>query len=357
VKIAILNDTHFGIRNDNKVFVNHQARFFAEVFFPTVERDGIKTVCHLGDVFDRRKHVNFQTLASAKQFFFEPLKNRGITMHTIAGNHDVYYTTTNDVNSLDQLLGHYDNIKLYQRDPVHLIFDGLNVLMCPWLTRDNSERAIETISKSTASILMGHFDLVGFEMMKGVVSSHGLDSKTLSHFESVYTGHYHHASRQANVHYLGAQYQMTWSDYGYRRGFHILDTDTRELSFVENPNTIFHKIEYDDEDLTIEQVEQIDLSPLKDCYVKVVVARRNNLYLFDLFIDRLNNSGAADVKTVESARDHGGDDDEPERGHALDGLQDTQLVMHSYIDKLATNVDKGRIKSTVDALYLSALST
>ena len=37
-----------------------------------------------------------------------------------------------------------------------------------------------------------------------------------------------------------------WSDYNCPKGFHIFDTETRELERIENPLKIFKKFMYDD---------------------------------------------------------------------------------------------------------------
>ena len=45
---------------------------------------------------------------------------------------------------------------------------------------------------------------------------------------------------------LGNPYQMFWNDVDDKRGFHIFDTETNELEFIENPYTIFERIYYED---------------------------------------------------------------------------------------------------------------
>lgn len=353
MKIALLNDTHIGARQDSKVFLEHQEKFFFELFFPTLEKYNIDTILHLGDVFDRRKYINFVTLKRSKKFLFDELYNRNITMHTILGNHDTSYTSTNEVNSVELLLKEYDNIHVYENDPVELEFGPTKILMCPWIVKDTYQSSMNTIKNSSANILMGHFDLKGFEMMKGIVSEHGIDHRQFEHFEAVYSGHYHHPSQYGNVRYLGAQYEMNWSDYGSSRGFYLLDTETRDLTFIENRNKIYHKLEYDDTDLTIDEINDIDTSVLQDCYVKVLVKNRTNPYLYDMFLNRLNESGAADVKSVEdslSLDDVGGVE------ALMEDAKDTKEILHSYIDSVDTKINKQTIKSVVDSLYQEALS-
>lgn len=352
MKIAILCDSHFGARSDSKVFLEHQGKFFSDIFFPYIDEHKIDTVIHLGDIFDRRKYINFYTLKRSKEFFFEQLKTRGIKMYAILGNHDTFFTTTNEVNSVSLLLNEYSNIEIFEDFPEELIFGSLRILMCPWIIKENFDKVFAELKSSTAHILCGHFDLKGFEMMKGVVSDHGMDYKEFSHFESVYSGHYHHQSQYGNVKYLGAQYEMNWSDFGCKKGFHVLDSETRELTFIENYNKIYHRIDYDDTDLTIDQIASLDTSILKDCYVKIIVKNRLNPYLYDLFMNRLNECGAADVKSVEdnlNLNDSGLDE-------LLEEAKDTKDILHSYIDSLETDVDKSNIKKVVDELYVEAMS-
>ena len=108
-KIAILNDTHTGIRNSSDVFLNNAEKFYTDVFFPYLMENGIRHIVHLGDYFDNRKHINFRALNRNRGHFLSVLREHGITMDIICGNHDTFYKDTNDLNSLKELLGHYMN--------------------------------------------------------------------------------------------------------------------------------------------------------------------------------------------------------------------------------------------------------
>ena len=352
MKIALLCDSHFGVRSDSKTFLEHQAKFFGEQFFPYLEQNGIDKIIHLGDIFDRRKYINFYTLKRSKEFFFDEIKKRNIEMHAILGNHDTFFTTTNEVNSVALLLTEYDNIHIYEDTVVELDFGATKFAMCPWLTKENTEKNLQALKNSKAHILCGHLDLKGFEMMKGIVSDHGLDYKSFDHFESVYSGHYHHQSQYGNVKYLGAQYEMNWSDYGCKKGFHVIDTETRELTFIENCDKIYHKLDYDDVDLSIDDIANLDTSILKDCYVKVLVKNRTNPYLYDLFLNKLNECGAAEVKSIEDSL-HLSDSGVEEM---LEEAKDTKDILHAYIDSVETSIDKTKIKKVVDQLYLEAIN-
>ena len=73
MKIALLNDTHFGCRNDSPAFINYQNRFYDELFFPYIVENKIDTLIHLGDVVDRRKFINFNTAHNFQQKFWKRL--------------------------------------------------------------------------------------------------------------------------------------------------------------------------------------------------------------------------------------------------------------------------------------------
>ena len=59
MKLVILGDTHFGARGDSLDFHKFFQKFYDEVFFPYLLENDIKIVIQLGDLFDRRKFINF----------------------------------------------------------------------------------------------------------------------------------------------------------------------------------------------------------------------------------------------------------------------------------------------------------
>ena len=136
MKIALITDTHYGVRNDSPVFLENQREFYEKVFFPYLDKNKIDTVIHLGDVFDRRKYVNFHTLNEVRSFVFDQLEKRGITMHMFVGNHDCYYKNTNAVNSVELLLENYECLVVHD-DPTEVEFDGVPLMLCPWINNEN----------------------------------------------------------------------------------------------------------------------------------------------------------------------------------------------------------------------------
>ena len=181
MKVAIVTDTHFGARSDNQAFADYFYRFWTETFFPYLKEHDIKTVIHMGDLMDRRKYVNYNTLSRMRTEFLQPIIEQGVTMHTIVGNHDTYFKNTSTLNSVEQL---FDIDGIPNNDTFHTpvigyskptsvkLPDGYKVDLVPWINDDNEEEIHRFINQSKNPVCFGHFDLEGFEMMKGVKSAY-----------------------------------------------------------------------------------------------------------------------------------------------------------------------------------------
>ena len=347
MKVAIITDQHFGARNDSIAFLDFFQKFYDNTFFPTIDDNGIDTVLILGDTFDRRKYVNFYALDRAKKMFFDKLEERGITVHMLAGNHDTYFKNTNEVNSPDLLLQEYSNVIVID-EPETIVIDGTSICMMPWICPENYQESLDMMQNTKAEICMGHFEIAGFSMYRGMESHDGLDKSIFEKFDLVFSGHYHHRSSDKHIHYLGNPYELTWQDYNDPRGFHLFDTDTRGLQFIPNPYRMFERLEYDDK-----EVEPIDLDviDLKNMYVKLIVLNKTDFYKFDKFIAKLYNKGCADIKIVEDMSEFS----EGEIGEEI-SLEDTVSVLTHYIDSITTDVDKEQIKTFMQGLYTEAVN-
>ena len=351
MKIALLNDTHFGARNDSTIFDDFFHKFYNDIFFPYLKEHNIKTLIHLGDIVDRRKFINFRIAHNFRNKFMCQLWLHKIDTHILIGNHDIYYRNTNKVNAVQELCTAPDGVNepfIYE-EPKVVDFDGLKIMMVPWMNPENEKEIIETLKTAEADICMGHFDLNGFRMMDSMVQSHGYDKSIVSRFEKTFSGHFHHKNDDGQVFYLGSQYEMTWSDYNNQKGFHVLDTETREIKFIPNPYTIFKKLMYDD---TETNYDKFDVADFNQKFVKLVVVNKKDNQMFDRLLDRMyNNISVHELKILEDYSDlshHNVSDD------VVEGSEDTMTLVNNYVDQLTIDLDKDKIKQMIKETYIEA---
>ena len=345
-KIAIINDSHFGVRNDSPFFLESSLNYYSNVFFPYVEKHNIRTIFHLGDFFDRRKYINFNTLREVRKRFLEQISPT-CEFHIILGNHDTYYKNTNEINSIKEIFRGYTNIIIYD-SPSTIEIDGMQVSLIPWINDTNKSEYLKYINESNSSILMGHFEILGFEVIDGVKHQSGIEVKEFNKFEMVLSGHFHLKQTKRNIHYLGTQFQLNFGDVNCPKGFHVLDTDTREITFIENSNTIFNIIRYDDSDDDKDMLG-VDLDKYKNTFVKVLVKCKNKPFIFDKFIDKLYSIDTQELTILD-------DHTEKQENTTIDVTEDTISIINKEIDELEIDLNKDKLKLIVKDLYMETTS-
>jgi DNA repair exonuclease SbcCD nuclease subunit len=351
-KIAIITDQHFGARNDSIHFLDFFEKFYEGTFFPILDSESIDTVLILGDTFDRRKYINFYSYKRTREMFFDKLAERGIKVFMLAGNHDTYFKNTNEVNSVRLLLQEYTNIKVIDTPQTIEVNDN-SICMVPWICPENYEESMEVLKTTPADICMGHFEIAGFAMHRGMPSQEGLHRDIFKRFDMVFSGHYHHRSHTDNIYYLGNPYELTWQDYNDIRGFHLFNINTRHLEFIANPNIMFHRITYDDKEESITEINNKELNKFTGTYVKVVVLNKTNPYLFDKFMNNLYAVDPIDITIAEDFTDltEGVEDD------MIDQAEDTMTIIGKYVDGInEEHIDNEKLKSVLKELYVEALN-
>ena len=348
MKVAIITDTHFGARNDNDNFNEYFYQFYEGVFFPYLQTHNIKTVLHLGDLMDRRKYVSYKTAKDFRERFILPLKHLKVDFHCLVGNHDIYFKNTNDVNSLQELIGQTSNKFHLYADATEVNIGGLDILFMPWINQQNYIYSMGMIDETKAKVCMGHLEIKGFQMHKGQINDHGYDKELFKKFHTVFSGHFHHKSDDGQIYYLGNPYEIYWNDYNDKKGFHIFDTETLELERIVNPFRLHEKIYYDDSQ---EDYDKHDVKKYLKKYVKVIVVNKKDLYKFDMFMERLLKATAHEVKIVENFTDAGADNVSDD---IVKYAEDTTTLLDKYIDELEIDLDKDRLKNTMRGLYNEA---
>ena len=345
MKIALITDQHLDGRKGNLAFWNYFQKFYDDIFFPTLEKEGVGTIIDLGDTFDNRKSMDFNTFNRVNENYFKRLKDYKV--HMILGNHCTYYKNTNKINSPELLLEQYRNIRIYS-EPKEILLGGKVFLMMPWINQENKAECLRLIANSEADIMCGHLECDGFEVTPGMKFDGGFKVSDFKNFKRVWSGHFHHKSKHGNVQYLGNPYQMFWNDYKDTRGFHIYDTESDKLKFIKNPYEIFEKIFYDD--ARVDYNKQ-DVSDYKDKFIKLIVEEKRDYQMFETLVDRLYNVGVHDVKIAETLVD-AEDIDDVELN-----VKDTLTLLSEYIDEIELAVDKTELKKLMQSLYIESCET
>lgn len=352
MKIALITDTHFGARNDSRVFSNNFYKFYEDIFFPKLKELNVSHCIHLGDFCDRRKYINYFTLNEIRTRFLDVFEKNDISIHALVGNHDTFYKNTNDINCFNELFNQYSFIKVYDKPRIFELY-GIRFGMVPWITDENRDECIDFIQNCSAEFLCGHFEVNGFEIISGMKFGGGLHSKLFKNYDKVFSGHFHNKQIKGNIWYLGTPYQITWSDYGMKHGFHILDTETREIEFIENTHTFFVKYEYDDSEMEYEDLEDIDFTGVEERYVKIIVNEKKNPFLFDKYIDRLYKFGPANISIIEDISI----DDEVSEEDEIDMKEDTLTMINHCVDQtLSKRNERKRLKGLLQSLYMEAVN-
>ena len=340
MKVAIITDTHYGARKGSKHLHDYFEKFYADVFFPTLEKEGVTTVVHMGDIFDSRKSIDYQSLEWAKRVVFDPLKKYKV--HAVIGNHDCYYKNTNEVNSPELLLQDYSNISTYS-EASEIKIDNLNILLLPWINSENFESSSNVVKKSKAKVAMGHLELNGFRAHRGHIMEDGMSIDIFDKFDRVFSGHYHTRSDNGKIFYLGNPYEMFWNDVNDTRGFTIFDTDTLTHTHVDNPYKLFYNIYYEDTNYKL-----FNTTEYENKIVKVIVRKKTNPKDFEKFIDKLYSTGVQDLKIVENFMVHENEEFE------IDEDENTISILNRYIDESEFEFDKNIIKGIFRDLYTQA---
>lgn len=347
MKLCLFTDTHFGARGESPQFNEYFHCFYENVFFPYIEKHNITRVIHLGDAYDRQKYVTFGIANSWRTRFWNRLRDSEIEIDCLVGNHDAFNNRySNTPNALEELTQEYGNVRVFSECSLQH-YDDIPIALIPWINKTNYESTMKFIEKVPASIAMTHLELKGFEMDKGNVSKIGMDRELFKKFEFVMSGHYHHRSTDGHIWYLGNTYEITWADYQDPRGFHVFDTHTRELEFIQNPHRMFYKIGYHGD----EGVDTSDVGDdsLNGRIVRVEVTNRQNDRAYKKFLDELQAQNPYKIEVDDQSMV------EIKSDAVVKDVKNTLNVIHDYINESDMDEDdKEPIKLIMKELYQEA---
>jgi predicted phosphodiesterase len=338
-KIGIFNDTHWCARKSSKLFQDYFELFYKNIFFPTLEKEGIDTIIHLGDAFDNRKLIDFDGLDWTQRVVLDPLKKYNV--HLIVGNHDIFLRNSNKINSPQLLLQQYSNINVYS-EPTEINVHGLDIFLIPWINSENEISTYDQIKNTKAKMAMGHLELNGFMAHKGHVMENAREPDPFLKFDKVFSGHYHTRSDNGKIYYLGNPYEIYFNDVNELKGFTIFDTETMEHEHVNNPYKLHYQLYYD---------EDTSKAPkdLENKIVRVVVKNKKSVRKFEKYIEKINFQCPYELKIIENI--------ETPNTENMENIEneDTMSILHSYIESVDVELDKSKVKNIINDLYKLAM--
>lgn len=246
MKIAIIGDLHFGIKDGSYNAFIYQKHFFEDILKPNLK--DVDGMIFLGDIYHHRRIVNMRILSESIKLFSNLHKETKIPIYCVAGNHDLYFRNAYDTATVKDIsLGE----AFYGEDDYYIINN--DCLVVHWKnTGDEYKELFERIKKETditkIKYIFGHFAVVGSVMLANRKDDNFMDLKRdafmqyFPNLKKVYSGHFHTPSVNGIVKYIGVPYHLTWSDAENKLGFYILDTEAEEETFVENPFKAFKYI-------------------------------------------------------------------------------------------------------------------
>ena len=288
-KSIILGDLHFGVNQGSKEILEIQMKFFEDQVFPYMKKNNIKTIFQLGDAFDNRSSTDNYIVNEVQRRIFDYTEKEGITWHILLGNHDLFFKNSLSHSILYLFNQAYSNINLYSKSTL-LEFDNKTIQIEPWLLDNKLE-----INKQS-DVVLGHFEIVGFNVSKTYKATHGLDTEDIPKNIPILSGHFHNKQLSGNISYLGTPIQLSWSDYEEEKGFYVYDGDWNDLDFIENNEFKHLKVDLDIDTkeivvngfktpLQLKYSKNMDLSIFKNNKVKLYA--KKDLAIVKTFLEML----------------------------------------------------------------------
>lgn len=249
MKIFLISDTHFGIKNSSQKWLNVMTEWWEKHLIPTLknEMEDGDLLLHLGDLFDIRTHTNELIRSTVVDLINNTLTKipKNSHFYILAGNHDVYFKNSNKISSLDPLDSIHSRLHIV-KEPLEVTLKDDQILLQPW--ENDMDKLGENLQKSKADWVFMHADIQGLRYNKDLSSlDRGLKLETLSRFKGVFSGHIHWANSNGNVHYVGTPYQLDRGERGNEKSIQCLKLDTGEIiKYINNISPKYVYVDYED---------------------------------------------------------------------------------------------------------------
>ncbi len=232
-RIAILSDMHIGKHQDSSKWHDITLEFARDTR-DKLREDNIRDIVICGDVNNDRNEICVQSLHILNEIF---TIWKEFNINIIVGNHDAYYKSRSDVNSLTLFSG-WKNINIIDEMEEYNIF-GKKLVFCPW--------GADPDIVPNCDYLFGHFEINGFNLSKMKTCTKGVNSTNiLEKCPFTISGHFHlredRKYKNGRILYVGSPYELDWGDCGTDpRGIYYLDIPSGKYEFKENTVSPKHK--------------------------------------------------------------------------------------------------------------------
>lgn len=287
--------------------------------------NGISKIAFLGDLLDKSSRIkNDMFVPLFKKI--DQMKENGLEMWFIFGNHDITSTVTNSsILEVFEKYGHLVNsMQTYD-------LGNFTVNMSPF-TKDPS--LVPTVN---ADYLFTHLNIIGFDLGGGRISGEEQQAfpvSMFSNYKMVFTGHYHKRQCIGNIQYIGAPYQLNFGDANdFNKGFEILNLEDGSREFIKyNGAPKFKKYSYDELWDIIKNNKEKD-GFLQNTLVKVVVDKKvDNLAKLKTVL--YNSFGVIDiVNEFENKKEDVTGETKIDINVSID------TMVKDFLTKIKTNVD------------------
>ena len=341
-KIAILGDTHFGCSNSNIILHEYMKSFYKD-FFDYIDKNNIRTILQLGDLFDVRKHINTWSLNFFREVFLKPVIERDLHVIVLLGNHDIFYRESLEISSVEEVLRPYEEWFTIIKEPRDCYIEDKSFLIVPWVCKENTDLVNLAIENSTSQYCAGHFEFNGFELFKGQYAKTHYDHKAYQKFKKVFSGHFHHMSSQDNVLYTGTPYELTWNDCNTTKGFFVLSDDNLEL--VENEHYLFSSFKLSD-------YAEIPIDVVNKKHVKLTIDTQLDVKERETLINNIYSMQPYSLKLIEIKKEVA---TEKVVYNATTSIGD---LIEDYVNniKVSDDVEKTKLSSILMSMYVEANS-
>lgn len=251
MKIAIIGDPHFAIKEGSHNVFRYQKHFFDEILKPHLKK--VDMVLFLGDIFHNRRSINLRILSEVTKLINDIKEEKpDILINSVLGNHDFYFRNSYDIATIRDL-----NMGINFGNTNKKWYIYQNCLFIHWHNSgDELMKTMNEIEKELGddindiNYIFGHFSFNGYKLNNKVTNNSEKDvndsdmTKRFPNLKKIISGHFHTPSEYKMVKYVGVPYQLTWSEANATLGFNILDTKSKKinLKFIENTHRAFEYI-------------------------------------------------------------------------------------------------------------------